>query len=154
MSAPIRAPQLPTVPIGIAEWTTAITTDSPDELTSAPPRIEDVEVTAAIRDRLINVAGRITRSAAASHSGYRRTGHGPTKFRNSSQPASARRNGPDRLTNDPPGQEELTDRPDQPVINHAHDRKRQHKISRGCGRRHGSASVSGPSPAWRRRRRA
>jgi len=51
------------MPIGIAEWTTAITTDSPDELTSAPPRIEDVEVTATIRDRLTNVAGRITRSA-------------------------------------------------------------------------------------------
>lgn len=32
-----------TMPIGIAEWTTAITTDLPDELTSALPRIEDIE---------------------------------------------------------------------------------------------------------------
>ncbi len=32
-----------TMPIGIAEWTTTITTDLPDELTSAPPRIENIE---------------------------------------------------------------------------------------------------------------
>jgi hypothetical protein len=32
-----------TVPIGIAEWTTAITTELPDELTSTLPRIEDIE---------------------------------------------------------------------------------------------------------------
>lgn len=32
-----------TMPIGIAEWATAITTDLPDELTSALPRIEDIE---------------------------------------------------------------------------------------------------------------
>jgi len=32
-----------TMPIEITEWTTAITTDLPDELTSALPRIEDIE---------------------------------------------------------------------------------------------------------------
>ena len=32
-----------TMPIGIAEWTTAITTHLPDELTGALPRIEDIE---------------------------------------------------------------------------------------------------------------
>ena len=32
-----------TMPIGIAEWTTAITTHLPDELTASLPRIEDIE---------------------------------------------------------------------------------------------------------------
>lgn len=32
-----------TMPIGIAEWTTAITTELPDELTATLPRIEDIE---------------------------------------------------------------------------------------------------------------
>jgi len=32
-----------TMPIGIAEWTTAITTHLPDELTATLPRIEDIE---------------------------------------------------------------------------------------------------------------
>ncbi|MEP6560272.1 MAG: PDDEXK nuclease domain-containing protein [Nakamurella sp.] len=32
-----------TMPIGIAEWTTAITTQLPDELTDTLPRIEDIE---------------------------------------------------------------------------------------------------------------
>ena len=32
-----------TMPIGIAEWTTAVTTHLPDELTATLPRIEDIE---------------------------------------------------------------------------------------------------------------
>ena len=32
-----------TMPIGIAEWTTAITTDLTDDLTSDLPRLEDIE---------------------------------------------------------------------------------------------------------------
>jgi hypothetical protein len=32
-----------TMPIGIAEWTTAVTTQLPGELTATLPRIEDIE---------------------------------------------------------------------------------------------------------------